>query len=416
MILPRLSISLGWQHYLLGGVLIGTGVALLFVLVGLVGGMSTVFSSTWSFVVPRPSSSRRASPARGAGAWCTRRPGAGCVGVVGFGGPGGCTIDQRAGLATAGRRVSGGLRCPAEQWLHLGPRHLRAGVDAVALAAGGADLHGHSPSHGEPGGTVVADRRTHVLPRFLAVLLAGALFGFGLALSTVVQPEVVLGFLRFEDFGLMLVMGGAVVITLLAYAGTHACCHAPLLGGSFAHPSAWNRDTAPGRCAVGVGWGLCGVCPGPAIAGLGTGNWTAVGAVASRWALWHRDYGRGRAAATPAHVQAKVSSKTPGWWTPSSAAACHAAHPLPPMTHCGVRVRAQAAWATWSVNPSVWPAPGLRCAGLPVAWTRSRLLGLAGSAGRLQLELPPQPKPALLLATMACSPCSGVQPGPPAPA
>lgn len=48
-----LSLSLfplGWQHYLLGGVLIGTGVALLFVMTGLVGGMSTVFSSTWSLV------------------------------------------------------------------------------------------------------------------------------------------------------------------------------------------------------------------------------------------------------------------------------------------------------------------------------------------------------------------------------
>ncbi|MDD2924460.1 YeeE/YedE thiosulfate transporter family protein [Rhodoferax sp.] len=42
---------LGWQHYLLGGVAIGAGVALLFVLTGLVGGMSTVFSSTWSFVL-----------------------------------------------------------------------------------------------------------------------------------------------------------------------------------------------------------------------------------------------------------------------------------------------------------------------------------------------------------------------------
>ena len=44
----------GWQHYLLGGLLIGTGVALLFVFTGRVGGMSTVFSSTWSFVVQRP--------------------------------------------------------------------------------------------------------------------------------------------------------------------------------------------------------------------------------------------------------------------------------------------------------------------------------------------------------------------------
>ena len=45
---------LGWQHYLLGGLCIGTGVAVLFVLTGLVGGMSTVFSSTWSWVVQRP--------------------------------------------------------------------------------------------------------------------------------------------------------------------------------------------------------------------------------------------------------------------------------------------------------------------------------------------------------------------------
>lgn len=44
----------GWSHYLLGGALIGAGVALLFVCTGLVGGMSTVFSSTWSFVVRRP--------------------------------------------------------------------------------------------------------------------------------------------------------------------------------------------------------------------------------------------------------------------------------------------------------------------------------------------------------------------------
>lgn len=48
----NLSLSLfplGWQHYLVGGLLIGAGVALLFVFTGLVGGMSSVFSSTWSF-------------------------------------------------------------------------------------------------------------------------------------------------------------------------------------------------------------------------------------------------------------------------------------------------------------------------------------------------------------------------------
>jgi uncharacterized membrane protein YedE/YeeE len=40
----------GWQHFLAGGLLIGAGVALLFVMTGLIGGMSTVFTSTWSFV------------------------------------------------------------------------------------------------------------------------------------------------------------------------------------------------------------------------------------------------------------------------------------------------------------------------------------------------------------------------------
>ena len=44
----------GWQHYLLGGLIIGSGVALLFVFTGLVGGMSTVFSSSWSFVLRTP--------------------------------------------------------------------------------------------------------------------------------------------------------------------------------------------------------------------------------------------------------------------------------------------------------------------------------------------------------------------------
>ncbi len=52
-----LSISLfplGWQHYLLGGLCIGSAVALLFVLTGRIGGMSTVFSSSWSFLVQKP--------------------------------------------------------------------------------------------------------------------------------------------------------------------------------------------------------------------------------------------------------------------------------------------------------------------------------------------------------------------------
>lgn len=45
---------LGWQHYLRGGLLVGLGTALLFVFTGRIGGMSSVFSSTWSWLVQRP--------------------------------------------------------------------------------------------------------------------------------------------------------------------------------------------------------------------------------------------------------------------------------------------------------------------------------------------------------------------------
>ncbi|HEY8904568.1 MAG TPA: DUF6691 family protein [Rhodoferax sp.] len=116
--------------------------------------------------------------------------------------------------------------------------------------------------------------------RTLATLAGGALFGYGLALSTMIRPEVVLSFLRFQDFGLMLVMGGAVLVTLLAYKVTPRFMAKPLLGGYFHHHvSQWNRNTAIGAALFGIGWGLCGVCPGPAIAGLGAGNWDLLWAV-----------------------------------------------------------------------------------------------------------------------------------------
>ena len=109
--------------------------------------------------------------------------------------------------------------------------------------------------------------------KFLAVLVSGALFGFGLALSTMVQPEVVLSFLRFQDWGLMLVMGGAVVVTVLAYQLAPRLLRRPALGDHFSvRPALLDRDTVWGAAIFGVGWGICGVCPGPAIAGLGTGN------------------------------------------------------------------------------------------------------------------------------------------------
>jgi uncharacterized protein len=108
----------------------------------------------------------------------------------------------------------------------------------------------------------------------LVVLASGALFGFGLALSTMVRPEVVIDFLLWRDFGLLLVLGGAVVVTFLAYHLVPRIMAKPWLGARFdQHASAMNARTLGGAAIFGVGWGLSGVCPGPAIAGLGTANW-----------------------------------------------------------------------------------------------------------------------------------------------
>ena len=113
-------------------------------------------------------------------------------------------------------------------------------------------------------------------------LAAGALFGFGLALSTMVRPEAVLDFLLGRDMGLLLVLGGAVVVTFVAYRVAPRVLAKPFAGESFAtHPSQMSARTLGGAALFGIGWGLSGVCPGPAMAGLGAGNWPLVIALAA---------------------------------------------------------------------------------------------------------------------------------------
>ena len=135
-------------------------------------------------------------------------------------------------------------------------------------------------------------QRSTPLLRALATLLAGTLFGFGLSLSGMVRPEVVLAFLHGQDLGLLLVMGGAVLLVMVVYRLAPRLLQRPLLDDHFhVHPSVWSRDTALGAALFGIGWGLCGVCPGPAIAALGTGNWSllwalggiALGALVQGW-------------------------------------------------------------------------------------------------------------------------------------
>ncbi len=113
-------------------------------------------------------------------------------------------------------------------------------------------------------------------PKFygcLFVLAGGLMAGFGLSLSGMVRPEVVLSFLRFEDLGLLLVLGGASGTALLAYQLAPRLLRKPLAAPVFSiYSSVMNARTLGGAAIFGVGWGICGVCPGPAIAGLGAGD------------------------------------------------------------------------------------------------------------------------------------------------
>ena len=115
----------------------------------------------------------------------------------------------------------------------------------------------------------------------IVILLCGALFGFGLAWSGMIKPEVVLSFLTFDDMGLLLVLGSAVTTTFIAYQLVPKILKKPVFESSFGqHLVVGTRDTFAGAVLFGIGWGLSGVCPGPAIAGLGAGNWPLLVCVA----------------------------------------------------------------------------------------------------------------------------------------
>ncbi|MCU4740449.1 YeeE/YedE thiosulfate transporter family protein [Halobacteria archaeon AArc-m2/3/4] len=112
-------------------------------------------------------------------------------------------------------------------------------------------------------------------PLFMPIVFVGGLvFGFGLALSNMAQPEVVLSFLLFEDFGLLFVMFGAAIVTGITFFGAiHFLDSAPLTGGRYARRlKTLDKNVVIGGGIFGVGWGLSGICPGAAYASVGIGN------------------------------------------------------------------------------------------------------------------------------------------------
>jgi len=96
----------------------------------------------------------------------------------------------------------------------------------------------------------------------LSALIAGGLFGFGLALSTMVKPESILQFLLLNNMGLLLVLGGAAGVTSIAYALLPRLMKRPVFGPVFhTHPSRLNAPTLVGAAIFGIGWGLSGGLP-----------------------------------------------------------------------------------------------------------------------------------------------------------
>jgi len=108
--------------------------------------------------------------------------------------------------------------------------------------------------------------------RNVVALLAGLVFSIGLAQSEMINPDRVLGFLDIFgqwDPALAFVLGGAVVVTMLTFRVILKRTH-PLLDKEFYLPAKESLDSSliAGAVLFGIGWGLYGYCPGPALAAI----------------------------------------------------------------------------------------------------------------------------------------------------
>ncbi len=127
--------------------------------------------------------------------------------------------------------------------------------------------------------TMKTDSRT-VLVAIAAAAAAGALFGVGLAISGMGRPTKVLGFLDVAgawDPSLAFVMVGAIGVHCLAVVVAKRR-ERTALGGVFhwPKPTAVDKPLLIGATVFGIGWGLGGFCPGPALLGAASGNALAI--------------------------------------------------------------------------------------------------------------------------------------------
>lgn len=113
-----------------------------------------------------------------------------------------------------------------------------------------------------------------------AALVAGFVFGLGLLVSGLANPGKVLGFLDLAgmwDPSLVFVMVGAIVVGMVAFPVAHQRTVSFLGSDMKLHTARHiDRRLVAGSLLFGVGWGIAGFCPGPALVALGTGQLKAV--------------------------------------------------------------------------------------------------------------------------------------------
>lgn len=112
--------------------------------------------------------------------------------------------------------------------------------------------------------------------KWLSYFAIGALFAFGLGISGMTQPAKVLAFLDLFgawDPALLCVMGAAVTVNFIGFRLANQRAH-PLLAARFELPTRRDLDGAlvAGAMLFGIGWGLAGFCPGPALVALASGS------------------------------------------------------------------------------------------------------------------------------------------------
>jgi hypothetical protein len=110
----------------------------------------------------------------------------------------------------------------------------------------------------------------------LVAFISGLLFGLGLTVAGMIYPQKVIGFLDIAgawDPSLAVVLGVALVTTAIGYRLVFGRPR-PVLGGQFAVPRTSHLDSQllGGAAVFGIGWGLVGFCPGPAIGTLALGQ------------------------------------------------------------------------------------------------------------------------------------------------